>query len=108
MDMAGDKFKSHIVSLGEMDLFSVELLDERPVGFSVSVPELAIYTFSETEDQAIERVLLHVVEKYQDLLSSPIPLNENELEFLKLYRTRIIPALFFEGYGGKVTYDPNF
>jgi hypothetical protein len=77
-------------------IFTIEILDERPVGFSVAVPELAIYTFGKTEKQAIERVLRHVVEKYEDLLNSPIPLNENEKQFLNLYRTKIIPALFEE------------
>ena len=89
-----EKFKYYVASIGGVDVFSIELLDERPVGFSVCVPELAIYSFGQTEAQAIERVLTHVIEKYEDLLSSPIPLDENEQRFLKLYRTKLIPALF--------------
>ena len=91
-----DTFKSYTVSIRGVEVFTIELLDERPTGFSVCVPELAIYTFGKTEDQAIERVLAHVLEKYQDLLDSPIPLNENEQRFLELYRTTIIPALVEE------------
>ena len=83
----------YTVSIGEQELFTVEVLDERPVGFSACVPELAIYTFGKTEKQALHRVFTHVVEKYEDLLNSPIPLNKNEQEFLKLYRIRIIPTL---------------
>nr|HID13230.1 hypothetical protein [Anaerolineae bacterium] len=86
-------FKAYTISVVGQDLFTVEVLDERPVGFSVCVPELAIYTFGKTEEQALRRLFTHVLEKYEDLLNSPIPLNENEQEFLKLYRTRIIPAL---------------
>jgi hypothetical protein len=87
------QFKSYGVSLDGTDLFTIELLDERPVGFSVRIPELAIYTFGKTEQQAIERVLFHVLDKYQDLLNSPTPLDTDEQELLQLYRTRIIPAL---------------
>lgn len=85
--------KTYPVSLGDKVLFTVEVLDERPAGFSVCAPELAIYTFGKTEKQALRRLFTHVLEKYEDLLNSPIPLNENEQEFLNLYRTRIIPAL---------------
>jgi len=81
------------VALAGQDLFTIELMDERPVGFSACVPELAIYTFGATEEQALDRVFTHVLEKYEDLLNSPIPLNENEQEFLRLYRTKIIPAV---------------
>lgn len=88
-----DEFRVHRVSLAGQDLFTIELLDERPVGFSARVPDLAIYTFGATEEQALDRVFTHVLEKYEDLLNSPIPLNENEREFLRLYRTKIIPAL---------------
>ena len=88
-----DKLKRYVVSLEGVDLFTIELLDERPTGFSVSVPELAIYTFGKTEEQAIERIFTHVWEKYEDLLDSPIPLNENEQRFLQLYRTKIIPVI---------------
>ena len=83
----------YAISVDRQNLFTVEILDERPVGFSACVPELAIYTFGKTKDQALRRVFTHVVEKYEDLLNSPIPLNENERKFLRLYRTRIIPAL---------------
>lgn len=83
----------YAISVDRQNLFTVEILDERPVGFSACVPELAIYTFGKTKDQALRRVFTHVVEKYEDLLNSPIPLNENECKFLRLYRTRIIPAL---------------
>jgi hypothetical protein len=83
----------YAISVDRQDLFTVEILDERPVGFSACVPELAIYTFGKTKDRALRRVFTHVVEKYKDLLNSPIPLNENERKFLRLYRTRIIPAL---------------
>lgn len=86
-------FQVYTISVDGQELFTVEVLDERPVGFSACVPELAIYTFGKTEEQALGRVFTHVVEKYEDLLNSPIPLNENEQEFLRLYRTRIIPAL---------------
>ncbi len=85
--------KVYAISLGDKDLFPVEVLDEQPVGFSVCVPELAIYTFGKTEQQALRRLFGHVLDKYEDLMNSPIPLNENEQEFLNLYRTRIIPAL---------------
>jgi len=85
--------KAYTISVTGQDLFTVEVLDERPVGFSVCVPELAIYTFGKTEEQALHRLFTHVLEKYEDLLNSPIPLDENEQEFLRLYRTRIIPAL---------------
>lgn len=81
-------------TVGGVDLFHIEILDERPDGFSVSVPELAIFTFGATEAEAIDRVLSHVIDKYHDLLTSPIPLNANEQGFLKVYRTKIIPALF--------------
>jgi len=84
--------ETYTISMTGQDLFTVEVLDERPVGFSVCVPELAIYTFGKTEEQALRRLSTHVLEKYEDLLNSPIPLNENEHEFLRLYRTRIIPA----------------
>ncbi len=87
------ELKVHSISLAGQDLFTIELLDERPVGFSARVPELAIYTFGATEKQALDRAFTHVLEKYEDLLNSPIPLNENEQEFLRLYRTKIIPAL---------------
>jgi predicted RNase H-like HicB family nuclease len=83
----------HTVTVGGQDLFTIELLDERPGGFSACVPELAIFTFGQTEEQALERVFSHVLEKYEDLLASPIPLNENEQAFLVLYRTKIIPTL---------------
>lgn len=74
-------------------LFTTELLDERPEGFSACVPELGIYTFGSTEEQALRRVHKHVVEKYQDLLNSPTPLNENEEAYLRHYHTEIVPAL---------------
>ena len=85
--------ETYTISMTGQDLFTVEVLDERPVGFSACVPELAIYTFGKTEEQTLRRLSTHVLEKYEDLLNSPIPLNENEHEFLRLYRTRIIPAL---------------
>jgi len=85
--------KAYTISVADQDLFTVEVLDEQPVGVSVCVPELAIYTFGKTEEQALHRLFTHVLEKYEDMLNSPIPLNENEQEFLELYRTRIIPAL---------------
>ena len=81
------------VTIEDSELFSIEALDERPTGFSVCVPELAIYTFGKTEKQGIERALSHVCEKYQQLLLNPIPLNENEQEYLQLYQWKIIPAL---------------
>ncbi len=85
--------QSYTVNVSGQDLFTIELLDEQPTGFSACVPELAIYTFGRTREQAIDRVFTHVLEKYEDLLNSPIPLNENEEAFLALYRSRIIPAL---------------
>ena len=85
--------QNYMVTVAGQDLFTIEILDERPTGFSACVPELAIYTFGRAQEQAIERVFSHVLEKYEDLLNSPIPLNENEQAFLALYRTRIIPAL---------------
>ncbi|NCO32645.1 MAG: hypothetical protein AUJ92_02530 [Armatimonadetes bacterium CG2_30_59_28] len=74
-------------------LFTIELLDERPEGFSVCVPELGIYTFGTTEQQTLRRVHPHVADKYQDLINSPTPLNDNEEEYLRHYRTLIVPAL---------------
>jgi hypothetical protein len=88
--------RTFVAVVNGKEIFTIELLDERPTGFSVSVPELAIYTFGQTERQALARILTHVVEKYYDLLASPIPLNENEQEFLQRYRTQIIPALIEE------------
>ncbi|MBI4771910.1 MAG: hypothetical protein HY784_16230 [Chloroflexi bacterium] len=88
-----ERLRRFAARLGDVELFSVELLDEGSEGFSAAVPDLAIFTFGKSEQQALDRLSLHVWEKYQDLLSSPIPLNENEQRFLQLYRTRIIPAL---------------
>lgn len=87
------RVKIYTVTVGGQDLFTIELLDEQPTGFSVCVPELAIFTFGQNEEQATERVFIHVLEKYTDLLNSPVPLNENEQAFLALYRTKIVPAL---------------
>jgi hypothetical protein len=79
----------YAISVDRQDLFTVEILDERPVGFSACVPELAIYTFGKTKDRALRRVFTHVVEKYQDLLNSPIPLNEN----FERKRAQVLEAL---------------
>ncbi len=101
-----DQFKSYRVSFDGSDRFTLELLDERPTGFSICVPELAIYSFGKTEKQAVERVLFHVLDKYQDLINSPIPLDPDEQEILRLYRTRIIPALVEQQVKRPVTPSP--
>ena len=87
------KCKTIPVSASGLQLFTVELLDERPDGFSACVPELGIYTFGATEQQTLKRVDRHVAEKYQDLVSNLEVLNENEEEYLRHYRTVIVPAL---------------
>ena len=91
--MTSEKLKVYTIAFGDAPAFSIEVLDERPTGFSSCVPELAIYSFGQTERQAIDRLLMHVLSKYEDLLTSPAPLNANEQEFLKLYRAKIIPAM---------------
>ena len=87
------KLKVIPVTVRDSLLFTIELLDERPDGFSACVPELAIYTCGSTEAQTLNRVRKHVAEKYQDLLESEAVLNENEQEYLRHYRTVIVPAL---------------
>ncbi|NCO39535.1 MAG: hypothetical protein COZ06_13180 [Armatimonadetes bacterium CG_4_10_14_3_um_filter_66_18] len=86
------KLKVIPVTVRDSLLFTIELLDERPDGFSACVPELAIYTCGATEAQTLNRVRKHVAEKYEDLVSSPVPLNENEREWLRYYRTVIGPG----------------
>lgn len=86
------KSKAKQVSINDTILFTIEILDESPDGFSACVPELGIYTFGATEEQAMRRVHKHVTEKYQDLVSCPTQLNENEQEYLQHYRAITVPA----------------